>query len=91
MNAVMERWIQTCRCELLDRMLIWNEAWTTYCTRYASSSGTTTNIDPCARYPNQSPTLTNSLSYAFVAAIASAASCTSMNTRPDLRGRSSRH
>jgi len=26
MNAVMERWVQTCRCELLDRTLIWNQA-----------------------------------------------------------------
>jgi transposase InsO family protein len=26
MNAVMERWIQTCRRELLDRMLVWNQA-----------------------------------------------------------------
>jgi len=25
MNAVMERWVQTCRCELLDRALIWNQ------------------------------------------------------------------
>ncbi|WP_407670084.1 integrase core domain-containing protein [Nonomuraea solani] len=25
MNAIMERWIQTCRRELLDRMLIWNQ------------------------------------------------------------------
>jgi putative transposase len=25
MNAVMERWVQTCRCGLLDRMLIWNQ------------------------------------------------------------------
>jgi transposase InsO family protein len=24
MNAIMERWIQTCRRELLDRTLIWN-------------------------------------------------------------------
>ena len=24
MNAVMERWIGSCRCELLDRTLIWN-------------------------------------------------------------------
>jgi putative transposase len=24
MNSVMERWIQTCRRELLDRILIWN-------------------------------------------------------------------
>jgi putative transposase len=25
MNAVMERWVQSCRRELLDRCLIWNE------------------------------------------------------------------
>jgi len=25
MNAVMERWIQSCRRELLDRTLIWNQ------------------------------------------------------------------
>lgn len=26
MNSVMERWVQTCRRELLDRTLIWNQA-----------------------------------------------------------------
>ncbi|AEM85955.1 integrase core domain-containing protein [Streptomyces violaceusniger] len=26
MNSVMERWIQTCRTELLDRTLIWNQS-----------------------------------------------------------------
>jgi transposase InsO family protein len=25
MNAIMERWVQTCRHELLDRTLIWNQ------------------------------------------------------------------
>ncbi|MFF1734619.1 integrase core domain-containing protein [Streptomyces sp. NPDC058247] len=25
MNAIMERWVQSCRHELLDRTLIWNE------------------------------------------------------------------
>jgi hypothetical protein len=25
MNAVMERWVQSCRRELLDRTLIWNQ------------------------------------------------------------------
>lgn len=25
MNAIMERWVQTCRRELLDRALIWNQ------------------------------------------------------------------
>ncbi len=26
MNAVMERWVRSCRTELLDRTLIWNQA-----------------------------------------------------------------
>nr|WP_211469168.1 integrase core domain-containing protein [Actinocrinis puniceicyclus] len=26
MNSIMERWVQTCRRELLDRTLIWNRA-----------------------------------------------------------------
>jgi putative transposase len=26
MNAIMERWVQSCRRELLDRMLVWNVA-----------------------------------------------------------------
>jgi hypothetical protein len=25
MNAIMERWIRSCRTELLDRTLIWNQ------------------------------------------------------------------
>ncbi|MFE6895259.1 integrase core domain-containing protein [Streptomyces sp. NPDC057717] len=25
MNSITERWVQTCRHELLDRTLIWNE------------------------------------------------------------------
>jgi putative transposase len=25
MNSIMERWVRTCRCELLDRTLIWNQ------------------------------------------------------------------
>ncbi|MFE4627284.1 integrase core domain-containing protein [Streptomyces mirabilis] len=25
MNSIMERWVQTCRGELLDRTLIWNQ------------------------------------------------------------------
>lgn len=25
MNSIMERWVQTCRGELLDRILIWNQ------------------------------------------------------------------
>ncbi len=25
MNSIMERWVQTCRRELLDRTLVWNQ------------------------------------------------------------------
>jgi hypothetical protein len=25
MNSIMERWIGSCRCELLDRTLVWNQ------------------------------------------------------------------
>lgn len=39
MNAIMERWVQTCRHELLDRTLIWNE-------RHLL---TTTSTDPTKR------------------------------------------
>jgi transposase InsO family protein len=33
MNAVMERWVRTCRRELLDRMLIWNQRHLLYALR----------------------------------------------------------
>jgi transposase InsO family protein len=46
MNAIMERWIRTCRTERLDRTLIWNQP--TYDTPYASTSRTTTNTGPTA-------------------------------------------
>ena len=43
--------------------------------------------DPCTHCPTRSPTPTNSLNYASVAAIASAASSKSTNTPLDLPGR----
>jgi len=33
MNAIMERWVQTCRRELLDRTLIWNQRHLLYALR----------------------------------------------------------
>ena len=33
MNSIMERWVQTCRRELLDRTLIWNEHHPRHCLR----------------------------------------------------------
>jgi transposase InsO family protein len=31
MNSIMERWVRTCRRELLDRTLIWNETHPRHC------------------------------------------------------------
>ncbi|MEO3862861.1 integrase core domain-containing protein [Acrocarpospora sp. B8E8] len=33
MNAIMERWVQSCRRELLDRCLLWNERHLLYALR----------------------------------------------------------
>ncbi len=33
MNSIMERWVRTCRRELLDRTLIWNENHLRHCLR----------------------------------------------------------
>ena len=33
MNSIMERWVRTCRRELLDRTLIWNEQHLRHCLR----------------------------------------------------------
>ncbi|MGW2064561.1 integrase core domain-containing protein [Streptomyces sp. NPDC001937] len=37
MNSVMERWMQTCRRELLDRTLIWNQSHLLYALRQLES------------------------------------------------------
>ena len=58
MNAITERWIQSCRHELLDRTLIWNQAHIS-CTRCISTNSITIRTgptgaprtpDPCNRY-----------------------------------------
>jgi hypothetical protein len=63
MNAVMERWIQTCRHELLDRMLVWNQAHLLHALReyerhykaHRPHRGSTTP-GHCTRDPHRSPT-----------------------------------
>ncbi|WP_214323673.1 hypothetical protein [Nonomuraea sediminis] len=42
MNAVIERWVQSCRRELLDRCLIWNERRLRHALRELNSSTTST-------------------------------------------------
>jgi putative transposase len=96
MNAVMERWVQTCRHELLDRTLIWNQTHLLQYTPYASSSTSTTSTgrtrasptpDRYTRCPRPSPITTRSSTSTSEDATASAAPCTNTNTPPDLRGR----
>jgi hypothetical protein len=62
MNSIMDRWIQTCRYELLDRTLIWNQKHLMQ-AHSASSRPSTTGIARtapwtkprrCAHYPNRS-------------------------------------
>lgn len=63
MNAIMGRWIRSCRTELLDRTLIWNQ---THLLHACASTGRTSISTaptapsqaphPCARCPNRSPT-----------------------------------
>jgi hypothetical protein len=94
MNSVMERWIQPCRHELLDRTLLWNQ--THLLHAYASTNATITIIvlteasetpDRCGRYPNRSPIPRHSPVRASTDTIASAASSTNTIMRHDLRGR----
>ena len=42
MNSIMERWVQTCRHELLDRTLIWNQRHLLHSLRESSTSTTST-------------------------------------------------
>jgi len=98
MNSIMERWIQSCRHELLDRTLIWNQAHLLHALReyerhhndHRPHRASETR-DPCSRCPNRSPIPRHSRVCASVDTIASADS--SMNTimRPDLRGQNFRH
>ncbi|MET7427286.1 integrase [Dactylosporangium sp. NPDC005555] len=61
MNAVMERWIRTCRRELLDRTLILNQRhllhalheYELFYNEHRSPQGIA-NTRPLARYPNRS-------------------------------------
>ena len=73
MNAIMERWVQTCRHELLDRTSSWNEPHLP--ARCVSSSNTTTPTDPTkpwirrhhyARRLSRSPIPDRSVAWTYV-------------------------
>jgi putative transposase len=97
MNAIMERWVRTCRRELLDRALIWNQRHLLYALRefevfyneHRPHQGIN-NTDPSYPCPNRSPTRTSSPGYASAAATVSAAYFTNTNMPHDQHRRNSR-
>jgi hypothetical protein len=89
----MERWVLTCRRELLDRTLIWNEPHLLHALRefegfYNRNAGTRASRTPgrSTRHPNLSPTRTRSRDWTYAAMTDSAASPTSTDMPPDLHG-----
>ena len=93
MNSIMERWVQTCQRELLDRTLIWNSP--TFCTPCGSSSSSTTGTGRirASRTPARSShcpcrwwLLTKSLALTYNDATDSVGCFTSINMRHELYG-----
>jgi hypothetical protein len=56
MNSIMERWIQTCRRELLDRTLIWNECHLLHALRVRDLLQPA-SASPCPRTSSPGPPL----------------------------------
>ena len=93
MNAFMERWVQTCRRELLDRTLIWNQRhllhalceFEQFYNSHRPHQGSPTP-GHCARCPHRSPSRTPPPAFTYTDATASAASSTSTDMPPYLHG-----
>ena len=99
MNAIMERWIQSCRHELLDRMLVWNQFHFSSMP-CASTSSITTRIvhigesrtpDPYACCHPRSPSPPRPRASPSAGATDSAGSSTNTSMPRDQRGRRFRH
>ena len=91
--AFMERWVQTCRRELLDRTLIWNQAHLLHALRefeqlYNSHRPTRESPTPghCVRCPHRSPSRPLPPASTSTDATASAASSTSTGMPLNLHG-----
>jgi hypothetical protein len=98
MNAITERWVLTCRRELLDRTLIWNQRHLLHALRefeqfYNSYRLTRASPTPgpCKHFPRLSPGQTPTRSSISAGATASAASSTSTSMPPDQHGCNYRH
>jgi integrase-like protein len=93
MNAIMERWVRSCRAELLDRTLIVNQAHLRHALHEYQTSynehrtARSTPRHHCARCPNRSPDRTGSTTSTSTDMIDSAVSSTSTDMPLDLRGR----
>ena len=93
MNSIMERWVQTCRRELLDRTLIWNQAHLLHALRefeqfyngHRPHQGIA-NARPLHPLPAPIPSRTPPPTSTYADTIASAASSTSTSMPPDLHG-----
>jgi hypothetical protein len=91
MNAIIKRWIRTCRTELLDRTLILNQAHLLHapCANSKRVTTTTEPTAPCmpqlpfAHSPHRSPKQRNSTSSPSDSEIDSAASFTNTTMPPN--------
>jgi hypothetical protein len=94
MNAIMERWVRTCRAELLDRTLIVNQAHLLHALReyeaFYNEHRPTAHSTPPHLYA-RSPNRTDSTTSTSGDTTDSAASSTNTNTPPELPGRGFRH
>ncbi|WP_306750057.1 integrase core domain-containing protein [Saccharothrix yanglingensis] len=98
MNAIMERWIRSCRRELLDRTLIWNQRHLLRALREYERFYNTHRPHQASPTPdrynhchNQRPTKQLSPTSTSADGNDWEASSTSTTTQPDLHGRHSRH
>ncbi|XVS61864.1 integrase core domain-containing protein [Actinosynnema sp. CA-299493] len=90
MNAIMERWVHSCRHELLDRTLIWNQQHLLHALREYEHFYNTHRPHQGIHYaPYRHPSPTKQRSPTSTSANDSgwAESSTSTNTPPDLHGR----
>jgi hypothetical protein len=98
MNAIMERWVRSCRAELLDRTLIVNQAhlldalheYETFYNEHRPHR-TLQAAAPLRPLPQRSPSRADSATSTSDDATDSAASSTNINMRPELPGRHNRH
>ena len=93
MNSIMERWVQTCRHELLDRTLIWNQRHLLHALRefehFYNEHRPHRTLRAAAllrRYPNRLPILSGSRSWMSADGTGSAAPSTSTGMLPDQHG-----